>query len=88
MPDEVWVPALSVALVDHDAWQSTPPAVAAHRAARVAAAGLRTLVDLGCGIGGDLVAFARAGLTAAGIDLDPAQIEAARANLAARLGAW
>jgi hypothetical protein len=40
-------------------------------------------VDLTCGIGGDLVAFARAGLTTAGIDLDPLRVEIARANLTA-----
>jgi SAM-dependent methyltransferase len=38
-------------------------------------------VDLGCGIGGDLLAFARAGLVAAGIDLDPVRAAMARANL-------
>ncbi|MBO0845452.1 MAG: SAM-dependent methyltransferase, partial [Nocardioides sp.] len=42
-----------------------------------------SVVDLTCGIGGDLVAFARAGLTAAGIDLDPLHVEVARANLVA-----
>ena len=41
------------------------------------------MVDLGCGIGGDLVAFARAGITTAGVDLDPVRVEVARANLAA-----
>ena len=43
----------------------------------------RAVVDLTCGIGGDLVAFARAGLTTAGVDLDPLRVEMARANLAA-----
>jgi hypothetical protein len=41
------------------------------------------VVDLTCGIGGDLVAFARAGLLAAGIDLDALRVAIARANLAA-----
>jgi SAM-dependent methyltransferase len=41
------------------------------------------VIDLGCGIGGDLVSFARAGLTTAGVDLDPVRVEVARANLAA-----
>ena len=63
--------------------QATRLAVADHRAARIAAAGLETVVDLGCGIGGDLVAFARAGLTAAGVDLDPVRVAVAEANLAA-----
>jgi hypothetical protein len=62
--------------------QATRATVARHRAARVALVG-PSVVDLTCGIGGDLVAFARAGLTAAGIDLDPLRVEMARANLAA-----
>ena len=61
--------------------QATRLPVAAHRAARVHASSAATLVDLGCGIGGDLVAFARAGITAAGVDLDPLRVEVARANL-------
>nr|WP_202387808.1 class I SAM-dependent methyltransferase [Nocardioides flavescens] len=63
--------------------QATRAPVAAHRAARLAAFSAQTVVDLGCGVGGDLVAFARAGLTAAGVDLDPVRVEVARANLAA-----
>ena len=39
------------------------------------------MLDLGCGIGGDLVAFARAGLTAAGVDRDPLRVAVAAANL-------
>ena len=62
--------------------QATRTAVARHRAARVAFGG-SSVIDLTCGIGGDLVAFARAGLTTAGIDLDPLRVEIARANLAA-----
>lgn len=61
--------------------QATRTAVAQHRAARLAAFGARTLIDLGCGIGGDLVAAAAAGLTAAGVDLDPVRIAVAQANL-------
>ena len=48
--------------------QSTRAEVAAHRAARVALAGPSSVLDLGCGIGGDLVALARRGVTAAGVD--------------------
>ena len=62
--------------------QATRTAVARHRAARVALGG-SSVIDLTCGIGGDLVAFARAGLTTAGVDLDPLRVEIARANLAA-----
>ncbi len=61
--------------------QSTRLPVSTHRAGRLVAAGTRTLVDLGCGVGGDLVAFARAGLTCAGVDLDPVRVAVAAANL-------
>ena len=60
--------------------QATRLRVAEHRAARLAAARPTSVVDLGCGIGGDLIAFARAGLTAAGVDLDPVRVTAARAS--------
>ena len=63
--------------------QATRLRVAEHRAARLAIAAPSSVLDLGCGIGGDLVAFARAGLTAAGIDRDPLRVAVARANLAA-----
>jgi SAM-dependent methyltransferase len=63
--------------------QATRASVAEHRAARLDAARVESVADLGCGIGGDLVAFAAAGLTAAGVDLDPVRVEVARANLAA-----
>ncbi|MFS3130123.1 THUMP-like domain-containing protein [Nocardioides sp. Bht2] len=63
--------------------QSTRLRVATHRATRLAMAGPSSVIDLGCGIGGDLIAFARAGLTVAGVDLDPVRVEIARANLAA-----
>lgn len=62
--------------------QATRTRVADHRAARLAAAVPGgSVVDLGCGIGGDLIAFARAGLVAAGVDLDPVRVAMARANL-------
>ncbi len=63
--------------------QATRPRVADHRAARLVAADVASVVDLGCGIGGDLVALARAGLTAVGVDLDPVRVAIAEANLAA-----
>lgn len=63
--------------------QATRQRVAEHRAARLVAAATETLIDLGCGIGGDLIAAAGAGLVCAGIDLDPLRVEVARANLAA-----
>jgi SAM-dependent methyltransferase len=61
--------------------QATRFRVAEHRAARLAAAQPASVIDLGCGIGGDLLAFARAGLTAAGVDLDPLRVALAQANL-------
>lgn len=63
--------------------QATRARVAAHRAARLAAAAPASVVDLGCGVGGDLLALARAGLLVAGVDLDPVRVAMARANLAA-----
>ncbi len=64
--------------------QATRSRVADHRAARLAAAiPDGSVIDLGCGIGGDLLAFSRAGLVAAGIDQDPVRVAMARANLAA-----
>ncbi|HEX7740182.1 MAG TPA: methyltransferase domain-containing protein [Marmoricola sp.] len=62
--------------------QATRLPVSRHRAARIALAAT-TLVDLGCGIGGDLIAAAEAGLTVVGVDLDPVRVAVARANLAA-----
>jgi SAM-dependent methyltransferase len=64
--------------------QATRSRVAAHRAARLAAAQPGgSVIDLGCSVGGDLIAIARAGLTAAGVDTDPVRVAMARANLAA-----
>lgn len=63
--------------------QATRARVAAHRAARVALSLPASVLDLGCGIGGDLVALARAGLTVAAVDHDELRVEVARANLAA-----
>ncbi len=63
--------------------QATRLTVARHRAGRMRAASAATLIDLGCGIGGDLVAVSAAGITAAGIDLDPVRVAVAEANLAA-----
>jgi SAM-dependent methyltransferase len=63
--------------------QATRARVAAHRASRVAMASPSSVLDLGCGIGGDLVALASAGLTVAGVDRSTICVEVARANLAA-----
>jgi SAM-dependent methyltransferase len=61
--------------------QATRLRVATHRASRIAAALPGSVIDLGCGIGGDLVALAREGLTTAGVDHDPVRVAVAQANL-------
>jgi SAM-dependent methyltransferase len=62
--------------------QATRRRVADHRAGRLAAAQPGgSVIDLGCGIGADLLAFSRAGLVAAGLDLDPLRAAMAAANL-------
>jgi len=63
--------------------QATRLRVARHRAARLVAADASTVIDLGCGIGGDLIAVAETGATVAGVDLDPVRVAVAQANLAA-----
>ncbi|TIC84351.1 class I SAM-dependent methyltransferase [Nocardioides sp. GY 10127] len=61
--------------------QATRLSVARHRAARLRAFEAGTVIDLGCGIGGDLVAAAETGALVAGVDLDPVRVALARANL-------
>jgi SAM-dependent methyltransferase len=63
--------------------QATRARVASHRAARIALSRPSSVLDLGCGIGGDLLALARAGMTVAGVDRDELRVEVARANLSA-----
>ncbi|MGW1157231.1 THUMP-like domain-containing protein [Streptomyces sp. NPDC002519] len=60
--------------------QSTRTTVAAHRAQRLRALGVTSVADLCCGIGGDAIAFARAGLRVLAVDRDPLTAAAARAN--------
>ncbi len=63
--------------------QATAEPVAEHRAGRFAAAGLAVVADLGCGIGGDALALARAGAAVIAIDREWAHVTLARANAAA-----
>ena len=63
--------------------QATRAVVADRRAARLAAAGVRTLADLGCGLGSDALAAARAGISVYAVDADPVTAEFAAANAAA-----
>ncbi|MFE9398118.1 methyltransferase domain-containing protein [Streptomyces flavidovirens] len=60
--------------------QATRTAVATYRAERFAALGVRSVADLCCGIGGDAIALARAGIRVLAVDRDPLTAEVARAN--------
>lgn len=60
--------------------QSTRASVAAYRAQRMRELGIGSVADLCCGIGGDAVALARAGIRVLAVDRDPATAAAARAN--------
>jgi hypothetical protein len=62
--------------------QATRPEVADHHASRFLQAGVRRVIDLGCGIGSDSMAFARAGLEVLAVDVDPETAAVAQANLA------
>ncbi|MFE5395233.1 methyltransferase domain-containing protein [Streptomyces sp. NPDC056568] len=63
--------------------QSTRASVAAYRAGRMSALGVTSVADLCCGIGGDAIALARAGIRVLAVDRDPATAAAARANAGA-----
>ncbi|MFJ8490787.1 methyltransferase domain-containing protein [Streptomyces sp. NPDC094038] len=60
--------------------QSTRASVAAYRAERLKALGVTSVADLCCGIGGDALALARAGIRVLAVDRDPVTAAAARAN--------
>ncbi|MBQ0904832.1 methyltransferase domain-containing protein [Micromonospora sp. U21] len=63
--------------------QATRRVVADRRAARLRDAGVRTLADLGCGLGADALAAARAGIRVYGVEADPVTAAMAAANAAA-----
>ncbi|MGW0709247.1 class I SAM-dependent methyltransferase [Streptomyces sp. NPDC002643] len=60
--------------------QSTRASVATYRAECFEALGVRSVADLCCGIGGDAIAFARAGIRVLAVDRDPLTAAVARAN--------
>lgn len=62
--------------------QATRSSVARWRAERFAAAGVRRVWDIGCGIGADAMAFAEAGLDVVAVDADPGTVDVATHNLA------
>ncbi|QAY59003.1 class I SAM-dependent methyltransferase [Microbacterium protaetiae] len=62
--------------------QATRLTVAAHHASRMRTAGITRVADLGCGIGGDALAFAAAGLQVTAVDADEVTAAIAAYNLA------
>ncbi|WP_417801356.1 THUMP-like domain-containing protein [Streptomyces cinereospinus] len=64
----------------HGVEQSTRASVAAYRAGRLRELGVARVADLCCGIGGDAIALARAGIRVLAVDRDPLTAAAARAN--------
>ncbi|MEI5524064.1 class I SAM-dependent methyltransferase [Streptomyces brasiliscabiei] len=60
--------------------QSTRTSVATYRAERMRALGVTSVADLCCGIGGDAIALARAGIRVLAVDRDPLTAAVARAN--------
>ncbi|MEU7175084.1 methyltransferase domain-containing protein [Micromonospora tulbaghiae] len=60
--------------------QATRRVVADRRAARLRAAGVTTLADLGCGLGADALAAARAGIRVYAVEADPVTAAMAAAN--------
>lgn len=62
--------------------QATRLAVAAHHAGRMTAAGMQRIVDAGCGIGGDAMAFASLDLEVTAVEKDATTAAIAAYNLA------
>ncbi|MDA4895989.1 class I SAM-dependent methyltransferase, partial [Streptomyces sp. MS2A] len=62
--------------------QATRLSVAARHAGRLRTAGIAHVTDLGCGIGGDALAFAAAGLRVTAVDADEITAALAAFNLA------
>ncbi|MFF0199106.1 methyltransferase domain-containing protein [Streptomyces sp. NPDC005017] len=60
--------------------QSTRASVATYRARRFGELGVTSVADLCCGIGGDAIALARAGIRVLAVDRDPLTARVARAN--------
>ena len=61
--------------------QATRMTVSAHHAGRFARAGIRRVADLGCGIGGDSLAFASLGIRVLAVDADEITAALAAYNL-------
>ena len=65
--------------------QATRPDVADYHAKRFVQVGVSRVIDIGCGIGSDSLAFARAGLEVVAVEADPVTASVAQANLAGRV---
>lgn len=63
--------------------QATRSPVAVRRAQRLRSSGVARLADLGCGIGSDAIAAARAGMSVVAVDNDPLTAAVAEANMQA-----
>lgn len=61
--------------------QATRRIVADRRAARLAAAGVRRIADLGCGLGADTIAAARSGMSVYAVEADPVTATLAAINV-------
>src|SRR5690606_29083937 len=61
--------------------QATRMSVSAHHAGRFARASIGSVADLGCGIGGDSLAFASLGLRVTSVDADEVTVALAAYNL-------
>ena len=70
-------------LTEDGAEQATRTVVADLRAGALLASGATHVADLGCGLGLDLLAFARSGLRVTGVERDPVVAALARVNAAA-----
>ncbi|GAA1809655.1 THUMP-like domain-containing protein [Nesterenkonia flava] len=70
-------------LTDHGLQQSTRLPVAARHARRFVSAAVEHVVDLGCGLGGDALAMASAGLQVTAVEADETTAAAATINLRA-----
>ena len=77
-----WGPAWATRFFTRDGLeQASRPAVAAWRAGRLRDAGVQSVADLGCGLGFEALAFARAGMAVVAIERDDVTAAFAAANL-------
>jgi len=77
----------SMLFTDEALQQATTYEAATYHAKLMVSCGCHTVADLGCGIGGDMLAMARAGLRVFAVEMDPLRARLAQANaLALGLG--